>query len=626
MQPFDALSIRAVLQEAKPLLLNRKVDKVYQLARDEIIIDLRSKGGNISVFLSAQSVYGRMCLVRIPSSKDSSHAGEGSIYERYKSKYGNNQPPNFCMVLRKHLTGATLIGVDQLTGERIVDFVFSCLDEVGTPSIKILTAEIMGRHSNLIFWEKESKKILSSSHAVTREMSRQREVLPNLPYQRPPGQDRPNVFALERQVFEDRLAELAAGDGKEEEEGSRPRAATLEQWLLHEFTGLGKHLSEEIVAGSGLKSRIAEALKESDLKERLWEKLSSLKEKTDFKPLMRTDLDRYTLLGWYPDSNDESLWTSFTTVNDLVEHYFRALEAREAFVQLREKIKAEIAAESGKLESRLQVAEEHMQAEGELEELKTWGHMILSNLNKIQPGQTDLEVENWSEGNGGTVTIKLNPQLSGRQNAQHYYTQYAKTRARKAAASGTVTEVGKRLAVLEALRSSAENAADINELRKIKDTLSPRRQAPERSKSRGSATQTPGKPRSKQRILNFKSSEGWTIYVGRNRHENDVLMSKIANPNDLWLHVLGQGGAHVLIRVSGNRQDPPKQTLTEAAQVAARFSRAAAGSTVRVVYTRCKFVKKVDPKKPGMVRYENEKTLEIDTSQPMPGFIRRLFQ
>src|SRR5687768_678574 len=111
MQPFDALSIRAVLQEAKPLIINRKVDKVLQLGRDEVLISLRSKGGTVSLFLSAQSVYGRMCLVRSPSSSDPQEKNpkDRSILERYQSKYGAGAPPNFCLVVRKHLTGATLV-------------------------------------------------------------------------------------------------------------------------------------------------------------------------------------------------------------------------------------------------------------------------------------------------------------------------------------------------------------------------------------------------------------------------------------------------------------------------------------------------------------------------------------
>src|SRR5579883_256928 len=156
MQPFDALTIRAVLQEAKPLLINRKVDRVTQLGRDEVLVSLRGKGGMVNLFISAQSVYGRMCLVQLSANDDSiapsaalvaagksapsslasqgssveteaSQASEGrrsaqrdrSILDRYQSKYANGAPPNFCLILRKHLTGATLVGVEQLPGERV---------------------------------------------------------------------------------------------------------------------------------------------------------------------------------------------------------------------------------------------------------------------------------------------------------------------------------------------------------------------------------------------------------------------------------------------------------------------------------------------------------------------------
>src|SRR5215470_14272078 len=164
MQPFDALTVRAVLQEAKPLLVNRRVDKINQVGRDEVVISLRSRTGMSHFLLSAHASFGRLCLANMPQ----------------PAKRAN--PPNFCLLLRKHLTGATLVGVEQMIGERIVDVVFSCLSEVGAPSLKVVTAEIMGRHSNLILWDKESSQILGASHVVTREMSRQREVMAGLKY------------------------------------------------------------------------------------------------------------------------------------------------------------------------------------------------------------------------------------------------------------------------------------------------------------------------------------------------------------------------------------------------------------------------------------------------------------
>ncbi|HMO22169.1 MAG TPA: NFACT RNA binding domain-containing protein, partial [Candidatus Melainabacteria bacterium] len=311
------------------------------------------------------------------------------------------------------------------------------------------------------------------------------------------------------------------------------------------------------------------------------------------------------------------------SANDLIENYFRLLEAKELYLQLKEKIKSEINTESSKLEERKSTAQSHLSPNRELETLKDFGDMILSNLNSITAGQSLLELDNWNTDNntdnGGIVKIELNPNLTAVQNAQVYYRRYAKARARKGAAQSTISEVDKRLSILNDLRSKADKAPDMNELQRIKDTLAGRRQ---HSQPKSQKVQ---KIKGKARMTSLISSDGWTIYVGRNKNENDHLIGKIANPNDLWFHVLGKGGAHVLIRVPASKQDPPKTTIEEAAQVAARLSKSAAGAKVRVIYTRCKHVKKVDKNKPGLVRYENERTIEVDTAKPMPKLMKRLF-
>lgn len=669
MQPFDALSIRAVLQEAKPLLINRRVDRVFQLGRDEVLLSLRSKSGTVNLFLSAQSVYGRMCLVRMPSAEAvGNNSKERAIHDRYQSKYGAGAPPNFCLVLRKHLSGAILVGVEQLPGERIIDFIFSATDEVGSTSLKVLSAEIMGRHSNLIFWDKESEKILASSHAVTSDMSRQREVLPNLRYERPPKQDRQSIFSVSKEEFKAKLAELkiaaapsavagstvaalagsavgaavgssaggSSAGGASVGRGSaapttgepKPVPTTYEQWLIASFTGLGKHLSEELIAGAKLESQLADSITDEATPDTLWNQVKLLQAPTHFKPAVQADLNRYTVMGWHPNYNDELVWTKFPSVNDMVEYYFRALEAREQFIQLREKIKSEINAEAHRLETRNQVASEHLSAEGELVRLKKSGDTILSNLHAIKPGQTELVVPDWTQDDGAQLTIKLNPNVSGTQNAQTYYRQYAKLRARQGAAQSTIDEVTKRLNYLAELKKSCDESKDIAELRRTKETLSGRKVTQDRqpkTDSRGQQKQKSGQSGSKPKNLSLTSSDGWTIFVGRNRNENDHLLSKVANPNDLWFHVLGQGGAHVLIRVPSNKQEPPKTTIMEAAHVAARLSKAGTGAKVRVIYTQCKFVHKSDPNKPGLVRYENEKTVEVDTAKPMPKMMKKLF-
>jgi predicted ribosome quality control (RQC) complex YloA/Tae2 family protein len=614
MQPFDALTMRAVLHEAKPLLIGRKVDKVYQLGRDEVVLCMRSKAGMTNLLLSAQTAYGRICLIRYPSVVNP---------EKTKSGQTLNQS-NFSLLMKRHLTGATLIAVEQPIGERTADFIFSCIDEVGGTSIKVLTAEIMGRHSNLIFWDKSSDRILTASHIVTKEMSRQREVAAGLRFVRPPGQDKPGIFTVTEEIFmakADEIIQLA------KTEPSSPAAPpsyppTTEQWLINSFTGLGRQLAEEVVACTGLESPIQLATKHDDFKDLLWKKIIKLQSCEMFKPAMRLDLSRYTVLSWWADIDSNPEWKSFPAANDLVDEYYRSVEAKEQFQQLRERLRAELKSETEKLDSRITAASQHVTAVDDLDHLKRSGDLILANLNEITAGQDALVCENLFGNNGGKLTIKLNPNLNASQNAQSFYRQYAKTRSRQAAASSACNEANKRLEALRQQTTAVEEALDTDALRKLKDTVIGRKQ----SELPKIAQQKPNeKKKPKSKILSLTSSDGWTIYVGRNRHENDHLLGRLAQPNDLWLHILGQGGAHVLIRVPASKQEPPLNTIKEAAQVAARLSKASTGTKVRVVYTQCKHVKKVGKDKPGLVRYENEKTLEVDTSTPMPKCMKTLF-
>jgi predicted ribosome quality control (RQC) complex YloA/Tae2 family protein len=654
MQPFDALSIRAVLAEARPLIVNRKVDRVTQLGRDEVLLTLRGKSGVNSLFISAQSVHGRMCLVQT----NQMHAKGDKIdpvTDRYVSKYGSGgSVPNFCLLLRKHLAGATLIAAEQPLGERIIDLVFSCIDEVGTASIKILTAEIMGRHSNLIFWEKEDSKIVAASHNVTKDMSRQREIAPGLRYERPPSQDRPSLYTVNQEAFlklfeqmaevqvevrAEVRAEVQAEDlAKERVQAGAPDSipgatsnaettgqsttipATIEQWIIATFTGAGRHLCEELVLAAGLVSQIEKARAIENAGDKLWQRVEQLRANDNYRPFLFTDLSRYSVLGWYPTGkNEQEISTkSLPSVNDLIEEYFRSCELTEQCNQLRERLRTDLNQELNKIDARLKMAQQHVLPGNDIHLQKKLGDLILANLTEIKAGQELLEAEDLF-GNSGTVTIKLNPNLNAAQNAQMYYRQYAKSRARHTTASQSVSEATARRTMLEEQLQKIEGAKDIFELRHLKENLTGRK-AHEIAKPKAKP-----KKGNDSKILSVNSSDGWTIYVGRNRLENDYLLSRLAQPNDLWFHVLGQGGAHVLIRIPSSKQEPPMTTILEAAQIAARLSKASHGAKVRVVYTQCKHVRKLAKDKPGLVKYEQEKTVEVDTSQPMPKPMKQLF-
>jgi predicted ribosome quality control (RQC) complex YloA/Tae2 family protein len=589
MQPFDALTIKAVLQEAKPLLVNRKVEKVQQLGRDEVVISLRSRTGQSHLLLSAHASFGRLCLVNLPP-----------IPKRPNL-------PNFCVLLRKHLTGATLLGVEQMHGERVLDIVFSCIDEVGGTSYKILTAEIMGRHSNLIFWDKESEKIVTASHLVTREMSRHREVAPGMRYVRPPSQDKPNVFKISEAEFKEGLAQARS---------SAEPALTIEQILLSVFAGVGKSLAEEMMAAARQDAE-SQGIAVEDA---LWSRLRILQTINQYSPSMRIDYSRYSVLSWWPDCADQTIWKHFPSVNDMVEEYFRAQEIHERFQQMHDRIEAELRSQKERIQSRLDTADKHLSADQQIADAKKFGDLILLHIKEIQPGQEVLECPDVYSEDGRSISIKLNPSLTPSQNSQNYYRQFAKIRARQTAANAAHGDAEKRLQTLQTHFELLKLAKTSEELEKLRDALFGKR-LPEAQRNQ----QAVPKKKPKSRLLSVLSSDGWTIYVGRNRQENDELISKVAQPQDIWMHVLGSGGAHVLIKVPSTKQDPPLTTLKEGAQLAARLSKAVSGGKARVVYTQCRFVRKIAKAKPGLVRYENERTLEVDTSGPMPESLKRLY-
>lgn len=599
------------------MIVNRRVDKVTQLGRDELLITLRGKTGVTNLFASAQSVHGRLCLIQSNLTIKPGPGGKPDPFsDRYVSKYGaNSAVPNFCLLLRKHLAGATLLAAEQPLGERIVDLVFNAVDEVGTASIKVLTAEIMGRHSNLILWSKSDSKIIAASHVVTKDMSRQREIAPGLRYERPPSQERPSLYTIDETTFKMLFEKLKLAQQSENKiEGQH--FATVEQWIIATLTGAGRHLCEELVQASGLDSETSKAVADLACADKLWQTISRMRSEENYKPFMFNDLSRYSVLGLFPQSGRPT--KTFPSVNDLIEEYFRSCEQAEQVSQLRDRLKADLVVEINKLESRIKTASEHVLTADGIDRLKHCGDLILANLTAIKPGQEILEADDIFSG-AGTITVKLNVDIGAAQNAQNYYRQYAKARARNSTASRSVEEAKERRVSLEEKLSQVSQAKNIYELRNLKDLISGKKpQDLVKAKPKG-------KKSGDHRVISVSSSDGWTIYVGRNRIENDYLVSRLAQPNDLWFHVLGQGGAHVLIRIPSSKQDPPARTIEEAAQIAARFSKASHGSKVRVVYTQVKHVRKIANEKPGMVRYEQEKTVEVDTGKPMPKAMKQLF-
>lgn len=586
MQPFDALTMRAVLEEARPLLLNQKVEKVFQLARDTFVISLRSRSSTNHLLISAQATAGRVVLVTKPLASEKNSSG------------------NFYQLLRKHLGGAQLIAAEQMSGERILDLVFSASDELGQSQIKILTVEIMGRHSNIILWQKPDQKILGASHVVTEKMSSQREVAAGLRYIRPPAQNKRNIFTVGHEEFIEIMAAKI--------EARSLIGPSLESLLISTFSGLGRSLAEEIV----ISSTRAASQDLSALIGSMWEVISTFHDKhLACKPAMKADLTSYTVVGWQEPIADE--WISFASVNDLVESYYAKHEERARFRQLQSSLNDHLKGELEKIGTRLLHANEQLSLCANYSRYKQFGDLILTHINELKPGQEGLVCSDLESEQDTQIAVPLNPNLTASANAQVYYRQFSKARARHSAALTSQQDCLHRHEQITNLLEQIANAQLLDELEPVRDTIFGAHRLPPHEKKKDS---------DKHSLLTYKSSDGLLIYAGRNRKENDLLISRLASPDDLWLHVAGQSGAHVIVKAPSKKQPIPQSALIEAAQLCARLSLKTfgvrAGTKVRVMYTQCRNVSKVAGKRPGVVYYENERTIEVDTAAPTPQFLK----
>ncbi len=571
---MDGIAVRCIAFELNQILENARVDKVYQPEMDEIVIGFRTDHDNVRLVLSASANHARVHLTT-------------------QKKENPMQAPFFCMLLRKHLTPSRLLKVYQQDFERILVFEFACTTELGDPVKKYLIAELMGRHSNLIFTE-ENGQIIDSVKHVDVNVSSVRQVLPGLEYKGAPSQNKQNPLLAE----EGEIAQLI-WDNPEQK---------LEKLLLQTYTGLSPLACREIAyraAGdwdadtahlpSTAISKIAEFF--SDIKENRF--VPSLVMEGDKSiEFSAFDPTQYGQNILHPENFSLALEQYYTNRDVDSRQHQRAAAMEKVISNLIERTakKCNIYRQTIK--------------DAEKKELqKQYGDLIMANLYQIQPGDASLVTQNFYSEKGEEVQITLDPQKGAAQNAQRYYTRYTKQKTAEKMAEEQLQAAIIELEYLESVKQFLESAKTPSELSDIRDELHAQGYLSHGSK---------GKKQKNKKVQprTFISSDGFTIYVGKNNIQNDAITFQLSRSRDIWLHTKNIPGSHTLI-VRGGADEIPDRTLEEAAMLCAYHSKAKNGVKVPVDYTECKFVKKIPGAKPGMVIYENFRTAYVTPDQKL---------
>ena len=564
---IDAVCLQAVVEELKPQLLGLRVDKVQQPARDQAVLLFRGK----RLLLNAGAGAPRLQLTELPRDNPA-------------------EPPMFCMLLRKHLSGARVAGITQPPLERLVRLEFDASDELGRAGKRTLVLEAMGRRSNLILLDGEDR-VIDSLRRVDADMSAQRQVLPGLFYQPPASAGRLPFLEETEAGFAARFA-------------SAPAEKSLDGFLLDQYFGLSPLMARELAfrAAGDVDARLFQLGGPGPLWRAL-EEFSGRVRENRFTPLCLLrdgkPLDFACVpVGQYGGAAECVAYPSFSA---LLDAFYAARERQERARQRGADLLRAASTARDRLRRKLALQEKEYAATQDRDQLRVQGDLITASLYRMERGQSRLECENYYEDNA-PVSIPLDPLLTPQQNAAKYYKRYAKAKTAEKYLREQMDLAKRDLEYLESVLAEiaqAETEADYLDIRaELREAGFLKKQGKgKKEKSRPAAP------------WEFRTSSGLRVLVGRNNRQNDKLTLKDADRRDLWFHTQKIHGSHVILRCAG--QSPAEEDVAQAALLAAWFSQARESGNVPVDFTEVRNVKKPSGGRPGMVVYNTCRTLRV---------------
>ena len=570
--PLDAICLQGVVGELAPQLTGSRIEKIQQPARDQIILLLR---GSRRLFLNAG-------------------ANQPRIHLTEQLRDNPSQPPMFCMLLRKHLSGGIIESIRQEPLERVVTLTVLSSDEMGERSRFTLVWEGMPRRANLILCDRDGR-IIDCLRRVDLEAEQDRQVLPGLFYRLPTRQDKRSPLSVTEEEFA-ALLERAAPD------------APLDGWLLDTFTAISPLVARELTvrACGSTDAPVSQG-------SALWDVFSRWQRDVNENTFIPTLIKRngsladftYGPVTQYGTYAETEIYDSFSHLLD--DFYEKREQAERVKQKGRDLLKTATTARD-RVRRKLTAQEKELAACLDRDHLRICGELIIANLYRMERGQSRLTAQNYYDENCADVDIPLDVRLSPQENAARYFKQYAKAKTAEKYLTAQLQRGREELQYLESVLqelAQAESEQDFNDIRT---------ELTDGGYLRGRGKKQPGFQRA-SKPREFRSSAGLRILVGRNNRQNDRLTTKDADKRDIWLHTQKIHGSHVILCTGGT--EPDEQSLMEAASLAAYFSQAQGSTKVPVDYTPVKFVKKPAGAKPGMVVYTTYQTMLADPDEEL---------
>ncbi len=559
---FDAAFTSAIAYELGSLCTGARVEKLFQPSQSSLLLSLRlerdrggEKGQNRKLLIDCGTTSPRICLTE-------------NDFENPKT------PPMFCMLLRKHLSSARIVSIAQLGFERVIEITFESRDELGYLSNKYIYAELMGKFSNLVFCD-GNKRVISALHLTDLSADIKRPLVSGITYELPPAQE--GKISPLTETEEGFLSALAES------------GLTHAKFLQGRYFGLSPLICREL------------AFRAEGSDGRLYRELSELVRTVtehDYTPTLLVSDGKpleYSFMPilQYENGASAEVKDSFSS---LIDGFFAERSKAERLKQRAADILKLLTNAEARLTKRIALQEEELALCADKEHYKRCGDLITANIYLLKRGMTEVTVIDYYDESCPSVVLTLDSRLSPSQNAQRYYKKYNKCKSAELHLREQIERGREELRYLDTVFDSltrAETEADLNEIR---------RELYESGYASRMKHYSAGKvPAPKP--LEFRTSGGWRVLCGKNNAQNDYITHKIASKGDLWFHIKDYPGSHVVLLCDG--AEPDAVDFTEAATVAAVYSKAPVGQRVTVDYTRIKNIKKPPGAKPGFVTFSS---------------------
>lgn len=567
---FDGITIANIVHELNRNLLDGRINKIAQPETDELLLTIKTPGGQRRLSISAS-------------------ASLPLIYLTEGNKPSPMTAPNFCMLLRKHINNGRITKIWQPKLERIIHFEIEHLDELGDLCKKELIVEIMGKHSNIIFCNEDGTIIDSIKH-VSSQMSSVREVLPGRTYFIPDTMEKSDPLSVSFAEFQRVLTE---------------KPMPLAKAVYTSFTGISPVVAEEICYLSGIDSSLTPRELSEDLLTHLYRQFTLYFEEVSaghFSPAIYYHGAEPKEFSALPLTHfSQYIRKEYDSISRLLEDYYAEKNTltriRQKSVDLRRVVQT--ALERNRKKYDLQAKQ--LRDTENREKFKVYGELIHTYGYNLEPGAKKLEALNYYTNE--MITIPLDSTKTPQENALKYFEKYNKQKRTFEALTSLIEETRDDISYLESVSNALDIALSEDDLTQIKEELI------ESGYIRRKFTKKKVKITSKP--FHYLSSDGYHIYVGKNNLQNEELTFHLASGNDWWFHAKGIPGSHVIVKTNG--EELPDRTFEEAGKLAAYYSKNRESEKIEIDYIEKKHVKKPKGGKPGFVVYYTNYSLMIDS-------------